>query len=774
MASKSRWKHEQRHPLSPQEIEARVHLALHEGRTQQALELARNLFKHDRSQANLELVRQATLARARQLREQGKARDAGTLLANAVELGGEKFLREVAEEMARCGEARQAARLVEHNDDPELRKRIAYQAADQALRQGSSGRKLLQACDQPQFDAVLIAFRELEAGRDEEARTALQAIGLQSPFLEWKLLIRGLLAYYQKDDARAIENWQRLDAERLPARLAAVFRAQIDKPFLAAQPAASQEPLRAAADRLHGSELIASLRRLRALLASEDQLAAAFRLAETVLPALKQMHAAIAPRLAACFYWAVIDHGRPEDKQRYLRVFGAPADDPQCLRMECLAMETCGNNADAHLAWQAYEKWLASDPAWGSPEVRARARAHIWRHLGENADKLSAPSTLLPPFLRRRARKLKLQPSAEKCYQQSLKLAPDLLEARKALFHHFQQEKSTTKAIKAGNDLLKQFPEHAPTLEALGHLFLKDNQFANSLDCFQRALAVNPLERRYRNQLAFVHQAQAREFALDMDFQEARRAYQAALDVSEPSSRYFVQAKWAACEFKAGNEERADELIAEASAQGRYAAAVGYHLLIEASRLKLPKAVKDRLASGFAGFLAQPPAADVAVDLLNIAASHRKAEVVYHGQKTHEKKVLAYLGKAADLPWTEEQLENIGAALLELHPGRVFEKFTQRARRQFPANPVFVIQQAEAQLARVDAGFARQLLARAQELARALPPGERQKRLLEQIHELQDLVRNSNMTLDFPGMNLFEQMFDAFGGFDDDDDWEDL
>ena len=62
MASKSKWMHKERRVFSPQELEARVQQALRDGRSQQALELARALFKQDRSPAHLELVQKATLA----------------------------------------------------------------------------------------------------------------------------------------------------------------------------------------------------------------------------------------------------------------------------------------------------------------------------------------------------------------------------------------------------------------------------------------------------------------------------------------------------------------------------------------------------------------------------------------------------------------------------------------------------------------------------------------------------------------------------------------
>src|SRR5436309_2300807 len=67
-------------------------------------------------------------------------------------------------------------------------------AADAALELGG-GRDKLPENLRPGFDAVRTAFDHYQAGRDDDARAALDAIGLGSPFLEWKLLLRGLIAY---------------------------------------------------------------------------------------------------------------------------------------------------------------------------------------------------------------------------------------------------------------------------------------------------------------------------------------------------------------------------------------------------------------------------------------------------------------------------------------------------------------------------------------------------------------------------------------------------
>jgi len=166
--------------LTLPDLKARIHRAMSEGRTQTALELARSLFKEEPSPAHQEVLQKATLGRARQLRAQGHTRDAATVLDNAARLANDPaWLQQVAEELAACGEARKALDFFSQVPDAPGRQRILGQVADGALRQGKAGRQLLPEGLQEQFDLILRAFAQAEAGQDEEARATLQGIGLQ-------------------------------------------------------------------------------------------------------------------------------------------------------------------------------------------------------------------------------------------------------------------------------------------------------------------------------------------------------------------------------------------------------------------------------------------------------------------------------------------------------------------------------------------------------------------------------------------------------------------
>lgn len=767
-------------PASPAVLRTRVERAAEEGRYQHALELGKQLYKQDSSPAHRDLLLNVYLGRAQQLRQQSYTRDAQSILDHAVHLAGDNpaWLERLAEELARSGASRRALELVQRIPGSSARSRLLALAADEAIQEGPTGLKGLPEELAGPFHLIMQAFAQLEAGEDDRVRETLQGIGLQSPFLEWKVFLRGLLAFYHDDKERALENWQRLNPERLPARLAAPLRFQIDSTFRQAQPPAVQAALQKQGDRLQASGLVQPLRTLQAVLANPDQLPQAFRLAEGLLQALRQQFPHLVPRLAACFYWAVVNAGQPEDVRRYERVFGAPPDDPGLLRLRALLFEHLGDMAKAHQSWKEYENAVAHNPpAWPSEQAR-RVRALIWCRMGRNAASIPDPDKIpdLPPFLRDHPdRPRPLSPSAPECFRRSLELAPDQLEAHEALLHYYKQEQDLEAAEQAARRLLEHFPEHVPTLEELADIRGYQGDHAESLQLLQRALNVNPLDRSLRAKVGTAHLFNARSHAEAGRFAEARAEYQTALSYREGKDESSVLCKWAACEFKAKDPARAEELLQKALAESGSQLAVAYSMLIEAIRLKLPPALKSRFDKEFKAGLAERPTAAAAKALAETAATHQLAKVQYRGQKTHEKQVLAYLEKAAKLDFTEEQLERIARSLLDLKSIKLLRKFTALGRRRFPQNPYFPFLEAESYFAqgpyRFPAWKVQPLLAKASTLAHALPADKRQEALIEKIDQRQQMLGLSNFLFGPQSLGILEEMFgQMFGGGEDADD----
>ena len=379
----------------------------------------------------------------------------------------------------------------------------------------------------------------------------------------------------------------------------------------------------------------------------------------------------------------------------------------------------------------------------------------------------------LPPFLRDHPdRPRPLSPTAAECFRHSLELAPDQLEAHEELFHYYIQEENEAEAEQAGRRLLEQFPEHVPTLDALSDLLAHRGDYAEELALLQRALKVNPLDRSLRRKVGTAHLFHARSHAEAGRFPDARAEYQMALSYREGTDESSVLCKWAACEFKAGDTARAEELLQKALAESGSRLGTAYSMLIEAIRLKLTPKLKSRFDKEFKEELAAAPTAAAATSLAQTAATHQQAGVSYRGQKTHEKQVLAYLEKALKVEFTEEQLESVGDSLLGLKAFKILRKLTALGRRRFPRNPSFYFLEAESYFGsgpyRFPAWKVQPLLSKAAELAHAQQADDKQKALLEKIDQRQQMLGLSNFLLGPQSMGMLEEMFgQMFGGPDD-------
>jgi tetratricopeptide (TPR) repeat protein len=754
----------------------RIARARREGKFQQALDLAHQLYKQNKNEANQELVRQVSLERGQQLESQGHAKDAATLYANIVDMGGPpEFQRQLAEKLASSGAIDQALTLAQRLDDPRLMQQIQGFQVDAALRQGSAGRQKLAAELQPQFDAIVQAFAHAEAGRDEEARTALQLIGLQSPFLEWRVFLRGLLSFYANEDQRALENWQRLHPQRLPARLAAPLRFGIDPAFRAAQPPATQNLLRQQLDKLQGSSLVPLLRNLQAMLTRPDQLAKAFRQAETVVPSLRNQAPDLAPRLAACFRQAIIEHGQPEDLDRYLRVFGPLPDDPKLLRVQALATERRGLLPEAHQNWRDYEKEVAHNPsAWPGDQAR-HVRALILTHMGNLASEHLAENLDLFAFGGPKKKPPQLfKPSAEECYRRSLELAPEMLATHEELFQYFADRNETKKALQAGQKLIERFPDHAPTLKALANMAMEEGLLDQAQQYLEGALRANPLARDLRLQLSKVHEYKARDYSSKKQFDLARTECQTALGLGDLPWKFSILCLEAMIELKAKNLPRHQERLAQAEQEAGHRLLVAYWLMVESIRQKMTPAQKKTFSNEFLDGLLQPLEPQLLTRLVANAVLQRAAGPAYHGQKTHEKKILAVVEKQKLDDFNEDLLENLAASLAELDASKLLERCIHKARQRFPNNPRFLLIEASFLMEKGDIWQLEGVLKKARQTIEALPRGENQQRFLDQLQELEDKQREMNGPGSFFGdlMDRFFEM-DPFGGdeeFDDDDD----
>jgi tetratricopeptide (TPR) repeat protein len=671
------------------------------GRQPQALELARQQLAQDPAEPNAELLRDIYLRLIRYLVERSASADVSRWLPEAERIDGPAaWWESLALLSARAGDPAKARQLLEKAPGSNVWPRIHGHVADRAFKDRQQGRSLLPEELRPGFDAIATAFAQYERGEDDAARQTLQAIGLQSPFLDWKLLIRGLIAYAGQDDARALDNWQRLDAERLPARLAAPFRFLIDLDYRNHLSAEQATAIAARADRV-GHPMLASLRDLQRALASPEGLSRALKQVQPLLAMLRVNFPHLVPKLASCLYWLIVQGGLPDDLKHYSRLFGAPADDKRFSRLKALVMERDSNLAEAHRYWQDYLKEIECSPERWSDEQGRRARAMILVRMGENAaaslveeDEPSDFNEIMDLLNGRAPRKPKqapLVPSAEACYHEAAKLAPDWPEPAGLLMGWLRDEDRWAEAEAVGRQALERHPEHHDLLIELAQIQQAQGKLSEALASLQRALRGNPLDRQLRMGVGVLDIQHGRALAEDKQFDAARAAFREALDLMPDELGAVARAALAACEFKAGNPENGKRLIAELPET----LANAYTLFVELTRAKAARPLIKPHQTRFETALAD---GSTFGDLLSIALAisfYRHELPPYRGLGTHEKKLLARLQAFVDSLPAEDVLEKLGWLAHAQRYLKILKAVGEQGCQRFGRSPCFAFFLAE-------------------------------------------------------------------------------
>lgn len=633
----------------------------------------------------------------------------------------------------------------------EARPRVLGQAADRAVRVRS--KELLPDELHPGFDAVLLAFRHHETGDPDAARAALEGVGLRSPFLEWKVLLRGLLAHAAGDDARAAEAFARLDPVRLPARLAALLRAALDPSYKASLAPADAAALLERHRELTASPAADKLRAVAAELGRDKPLGPAFKAAEAALPHLKRAAPDLLPRVAASFYHALAARGEPGDLPRYRKLFGPPPDDPQFHKLLALVGEQVGDPAGVHAHWQKYDVWLATRPPGWPADLLARARAEVWLRLGANAAAAAEDPDPGPFGSPRRKRTALLDPPAEVCYRQAAGLAPDWPAAAHKLFDALAAAGKPAEAEAAARTLLDRRPDDLATLVALAGLVGRRGRAADAAGLWLRALAVHPLDPAVRSRAAAGVLAEARQRAAGPKkaagaVLELLDRHRPLLDDQAPAALHALRS---VLMTKRGDAEAAAAEQAKALAVpgGRVGAA--YRVMVDALLLKLPPADKRAADARFAEELARPPTPWEVNQLIAASDAYHADGVSFRGQKGHDKKVLDQVARCADADVPAAEFDRLLDQLRLKHEWKPLKKLADLLLARFPVDPAFLVARAEAGFEAGERAYhVEQRLRRARTLAeRSVDP--RHRALPGRIDKLMREIA--------PPLDLFEAFF---------------
>lgn len=640
-------------PSDPQiELRRRIEQAQREKRWKDAVGLAQQLTQQAGTADNQRILRASMQGLAQSLADRKRTKDLAKELPGLLAAipGDPTWGTTLAEIAMQAGLVQEGLQLLPA-DNIEARNRAQGIVADTAVQRGAAGGVGLSPDLQADHLRILKAFQLAEQKKDEEARAELQGVGLRSPFAEWRMFLRGLLAYYNRDDAQALQAWARLVADRLPFRLAAPLRQSIDPSFRNAQSRTTQHALTRQYGKVHiTSRLPEVLTRLhQKILQQEGSLKDEFTALQALKLEIQTLPLDLNDRLRRAVYWAMIP--APEHVvQRYQRALTPPPEDPSLHRHQALAAEEFSDPEGAMHHWLAYEKQIAHDhKLWG--EDSDRVRALIYLHVGDLArsiaenDDEDEEEELRP---RKGSAKPVQAPTPDSYFQRCRELAPDMAEAYLTPLEWMLGEARFTEARPLAEDVCTRFPEDLNAQILAGIAFAQMDQPLLAQRCLDRAARINPLDRQVKDLRKGNAGALVRFHLRGGTPTEANGALALLRSLKEkPEDEQQADLLEAAIAWKSGDLAPVEALRQQM--ESREPAIVVLHkLLVEAEQIDLPRKARTPLEREFKeklnGSLALAEAMALGQQLAQVSKYNPSP---YRGFKTHRDTLVRKLQKVA-------------------------------------------------------------------------------------------------------------------------------
>jgi len=732
----------------------------------QALKDAKVCYRQEPSEEHHRFFQRACLARARELNRLGLRDECRSVMETLLDLGVTEpsVERELSPLLVAAGlfDRSRAGRepLTVEADSP-----LLASAADHAVVRPGEASDRLPGIRQGAF-AVQAALRALDAGDESDAVARLKNVGRSSPFADWKYFVRGLAAYYREDASEMRANWDRLDPTRFAARIAAPLRALADPTSARRNDSHVKSGIPQIAAEVLGGPLLTHLYDLRAHLAA-DRWKNVLESLRKSREALRQFDPEVVKRIVLVLYTTILRKGLYSRLAEFTSLADPLPMDPHWNRARAMMWEHPRNHdvTQAETYWLRYLDDLAT-PGCLPPRELPLAQALVWERIG---GLYVEECRAVPGMFRRRGRDVaELRSRAAECFNNSLRLAPELLSAYEALAAAQTAWQQPEETAETNRRLLERFPDNLEALLFLARHHIARDEPLHSREYALRAHRLRPSNQEIVRLLWSAHVGSARHCALQKQWEKGRAEFEAA-DKLDPSAQeaYHLLARKAVFELKACNFELGEELVERAQGQAEEPAPALLVLAIEATRYDLSRPPRTSFDRQWKAALKRKCRSETAGLMCAAMRAYLIMEVGYPGRWDHVKHLVAYLRRCTRVKWRAGDLRNVCAFLDALtdRPGfsnevLLLEKLVRKGLKKFPDDATFHVLAGELEIARgpvrCNRRYARRCFERALELAkRSNDPG------------MADVVERAKAKLTF----LEEVELDP--DYDDDEDYDD-
>ena len=353
----------------------------------------------------------------------------------------------------------------------------------------------------PAVQAVLDGFAHYHAKRDDAARDALQAIGLTSPLLEWKLLLRGLLALSAPEPVRALESFTKLNIHRLTGELARALVLQLDPKDAGLRDEMGRQAAMQQRDALQQSTLVGQLKALQAAHARKAKMKPLLAMVKILLPEFERHAAEWRPRLKHWLYAGMVRTGDFDDVQRFAKLLGPMPDDPNMDWLQAVVFGELRRTSEAIRFAEKYTAWLDEQSNWPAPVAR-RARAivaNMAASVAEDAAQSQFPEDISGLLMMMQGRTINPadaelhRKQAADGYLRAIELAPDWSAPLLSLMDILGANCTPAQASAIASAARTHHRDDVPVQLAHAAFCLRRKDYFESLSALRQVARINPL-----------------------------------------------------------------------------------------------------------------------------------------------------------------------------------------------------------------------------------------------------------------------------------------
>ena len=635
-----------------------VRRQLEKGHAREALKEAKLCFRADDSAANRAILEEAFLVRVQQLHRVQQPADAKSVLADLTAFGptspnvleGIARLRLLLGEM---GSNTQAAL----DGNPSLLKEIA----DNAVLNRNA--VVPEYPDLPQHvNAVRDALAAVETGDENRAVELLAVISRGSPLADWRLFVRGLSAFYARDDERAEANWSRLDKSRPAARIATALKlaANIpgssgESPDIHAVDAARRLAMNSQSD-----PILPLLKQLSAEWKQQNW-KTFFRTYRQLRQKCAGSHEKIVRQIVDVVWkWAVRN---PEEQllDDLAAIGPAPELDPCWNRGRALQAEQPhypGDVRDIESFWVAYVEdlqqleFLSEADRKVSAGLVCQHLADVFRRQAEMRESDSFDFDVDVDNA--------LIGKAIKYYAKSIGACPQLEASSLSLVKLHEQQDQIERAADVMKELTKNHPDSFEAASWLASYHLSKDNPARAAVYVSTAQRLRPRDPLIAALIWNQKLTMARGLVISRQFEAARQEINDAAGLNpvdnDPCALDLFRA---GIELKAGNPDGARQHLDAATTKIEEPAFVWMQMSSLAAVFRLARDVRKVFDDRLSVELAKTPTSDTAGRSARFLVRMKSTQTAYIGRAGHERLLIKYLTQADEICWQSDDLKSV-------------------------------------------------------------------------------------------------------------------